>query len=590
MVRRFHRNPYPSGTSAAKSRGFSASAGVDYRSSDTEGRHNRDQFLRSGDDKGRDQPLPPHTPHVYSDSPSTRNGERTRPLGSKNWEYPPRIDRDILTRPYDSADLYDSRRRSIVTQFDGGRDWGVGDKRCEIGRFERYANRSRDGPLADHEGSNKGTGFSHGWSRERGNSRVVARHSGFTAASRNSEDLRWRGSLPVGSAYDPLHATALSLNQDFEQPSPSKRPRLGWGQGLAKYEKKVDDVPPSVVKTNVEKEGGDDISLTVGEIEEKRGAEHEKLFVLGWEHKYERQHGDSFIDAHERRGENEMIFLIREHGVREVSDQNASSCLLLRDSLRMSEEDERRLVLAQALQGLEGRPSSPVEIQGAESNLRGGRDENRGAVSNDSEEPDLDRQSLAPPTLAEDNESKRRDDEVTFGMLEERESLNGKDKSRKPSFSVEEPERILWEDEKNSVHLEKFEDFLVGGYQNSLLIEPLNNVKHDLTISDTLSKAETRAVGISSSSTFVTECDIGERGTNAIVSFSPTSHLEMNAEDSYVVCSMQASPKMSSSGCEKHNSPRSRVLDVFLTAPTPVLRAESVGLPESSPNHISTSK
>lgn len=64
LARRYHRFPYSSGTSpAAKSQGYSGNPGVEYRGSDSDERHTRDQFLPSADDKeGRDLPLPPHTP------------------------------------------------------------------------------------------------------------------------------------------------------------------------------------------------------------------------------------------------------------------------------------------------------------------------------------------------------------------------------------------------------------------------------------------------------------------------------------------------------------------------------------------------
>jgi hypothetical protein len=572
LVRRFYRNPYPSGTSpAARNQGFSGSAGADYRASDAE---DRDQFLPSGDgNEGLDQLLPPHKPQIHSDSPLLRSGERTRTIGSRNWEYPPRIDRGNITRPHGNADLYSSRKRSIVTQFDSGRDWGVGDNRSEIGRFERYGVGCGDG-RADYEGSNKDTSFFHGWRRDRGNSGVIARHSSSTT-SQNSGELRGRGSLSVGSAHDSLHATILSSNQDFDQPSPSKRPRLGWGQGLAKYEKKVDDLSPAVDKTNMRKDGEGYGRPTVDEVEKNRGVEHEKLIVQEWEHEYKRHHADSSIDAHKRRGENERkAVLIRKHGLREVNAQDVCCCALSGDSLRR--EDERKVSVARELQGLEGRHASPVEMED---------DENIGAVFNDCEEP-----SRRPPILAEYSEGRRKDHEASGMLLEERESPAGKDQNLRPSVLVGEPKRRQGEIAKSSALVEKSEDVLEGSSRNASLAEPLNYVKHDFSIADTLTKAEKRESNISSSSTSVTYCDIGGRRIEAAVSFSSTPHSGINAEDRDVVSHSDTSPEMFSTGCGKQNSPRSRFVDVFLTAPTPLLLAEPVVLPASSPNRTSTSK
>ena len=584
LVRRFHRNPYHSGASlAARSQGFSGSVGVDYRASDTEERQNRDQFLYSRDDKGRDSPLPPHTPQVHFDSSLLRNGERTKPLGSRNWEYSPKIDKDNITRPSASADLYSSRRRSIVTQFDSDR--GVGDKRSEVGRFERYGNGNRDG-RADYESSNKDTGFSHGWRRERGNSGVIARHSSFTAASRNLGEIRARGSLSLGSAHDSLNATTLASNQDFDQPSPSKRPRLGWGQGLAKYEKKVDDVFPSVEKTCMKMDGESDIRRTVEEVVKKR-VEHEKRIVLGWEHENKRQHVDSFIDAHERRGENEMkTILISEHGVREVCGQYASSCALLGESLRRK-EDERKPTLAQELQELRGRLASPVEMEDCEKYLRAGRDENSGAVFNDNEELDLRGQNPAPPILSGECESRRKDGEVACGLFQELELLKGKNQNYTPSALVEEPKTRQGEIAKNFFPVENFQDILERGCQNASLLEPLNNAKHDLSIFNTLIKAKTKG-DLSSSSTSVAYCETGGRKTESTLSFSPMPLSEMKGEDRDVVSPIDASPEMSSTGCEKHSSPRSHVVDDFLTAPS--ILAESFVLPPPSSSHLLISK
>ncbi|KAG0596168.1 hypothetical protein M758_UG230500 [Ceratodon purpureus] len=582
LVRRFHRNSYPSGTSpSTKSQGFCGSAGVEYRGSDTEERNNGDQFLPSEDDKeGRDQPLPLHTPQAHSDS-LLRIGQRTRPLGSRNWEYPPRIDRENMTRPHGSADLYSSRRKSIVTQFDNEREWSVGDKRSEVGRLERYGIGSRDG-RADCEGSNKDVGSSHRWRRERGSSGVISRHSSFTASSRNSEELRGRGSVTVSSVHDFLHASTLSSNQDVDQPSPSKRPRLGWGQGLAKYEKYVDDVSPAAERTNMKGDGEGDTRPTGEEVENSR-REPGKVILLGWEHEYKRQHANSFIDSRERCGENEIKTMIREHGVQEVGGQDVRLCGLTEDSLRRV-ENEKKPILAQEFHAMEGRPASLLIVE-ASTRVR---DENKRAVCNDNEELELHVQNPTPPILVGDSESRRKDDKVASVVLQECHFVVGKGQNLIPSVLVGEPERRQGKIAKSFAVFEISEDVLEGSFRNASSVEPSINAKYDSSISDTLTKAWTKG-DISSSSTTVTECEIGGRGIEATVFFSSSPQLELNAEDRDAVSPIEASPEMSSTGRKKHKSPCSHVVIDFLTA-APLLLAESVQLPASSPNLILTSE
>lgn len=276
LPRRFSR-PFHLGTPpAVKSTGFPGGTGLDYRPNDTDDRHSRDHLLPSGDGReGRDQPLPPLTPQVLSDSASLlRSGERAKSTNSSrvNWDVPQRTDRDDSTRSHGN-DFY-SRRRSSVAQFDSGKDWGSVDKKSEGSRLERYGGGSRDATLGDSEGNGKDSGFLHGWRRERGNSGAVARNTGFTSGNRSLVEHGVRAPLPAVSAslslQESILASTLLSSLDADQPSPSKRPRLGWGQGLAKYEKKIgdDDISPVSEKCDKKKDVEDGKSL-VEECEKK---------------------------------------------------------------------------------------------------------------------------------------------------------------------------------------------------------------------------------------------------------------------------------------------------------------------------------
>ena len=287
LARRFSR-PFHLGTPpAVKSTGFPGGTGLDYRPNDTDDRHSRDHLLPSGDGReGRDQPLPPLTPQVLSDSASLlRSGERAKSLNSSrvNWDLPQRPDRDNSTRSHGN-DFY-SRRRSIVTQFDSGKDWGSVDKKSEGSRLERYGGGSRDTTLGDSEGYSKDSGFLHGWRRERGNSGAVARNTGFASGNRSLGEHGVRAPLLAVSAGLSLQesslASSLLSSLEADQPSPSKRPRLGWGQGLAKYEKKIgdDDISPVSEKCDSKKDVGDGKSLV--EECEKKGEEFEYTPLVG---------------------------------------------------------------------------------------------------------------------------------------------------------------------------------------------------------------------------------------------------------------------------------------------------------------------
>lgn len=361
-----------------------------------------------------------------------RNGDRSRLPGSRvSWDNSPRIDRDNITRPHSSTDIYASRRRSIVTQFDSGKDWVVGDKRSELGRFERYGTGNRDGSRADLDNGNKETGFAHGWRRERGSSGSIARHSSFTAGSRSLGDIGGRGSFSSGSAHDPLHLTSLSPNQDFDHPSPSKRPRLGWGQGLAKYEKKVGDIDDAspVDKTDAKKDGQGEPCPTVEEVDMKRSVEHEKRPGLGWGHEYKREDGESSSVAHERLGENDENTVEKlEHEAQDFSGQDTSPSVSL-DPLKRGGEFAKS---SHELQGSEVFSASPVGMEDHETAVRGGWGDKRGAALDDFDKVELNDRGPAAPILSDDCDSREKE-EVTTAVVRNLDLLEGKGHSPAPS-------------------------------------------------------------------------------------------------------------------------------------------------------------
>ncbi|XP_024387952.1 uncharacterized protein [Physcomitrium patens] len=354
--------------------------------------------------------------------------------------------------------------RSSVTQFGSGKDWSVGDKRSDLSRFERYGTGNRDGSRAEYEGHGRDSSFTNGWRRERSHSGVTARHSSFAFGNKNFGEHGSRGSLLLSSGHDSHYATTLSSNHDSDHPSPSKRPRLGWGQGLAKYEKKVgdtDDVSPPVEKHDTKKDAESEAHRHVEEFEENRDMLDEKRSEIvpsggsldasldlhkkrpmpgvHYENKQEDKEGITDCLEKQEKSENKSI-LWRDGGGRERSGQDKNSCALYGDGMGIKGEDEKKAALSEELLGLEQSPAPPLLLEDCANSTREEMSDSKPALPNDTKVSEPNAQDPVSHVLVKGSQNRTEHDDVTLPVLQEHESLEGKDQSLVSSVVVGENE------------------------------------------------------------------------------------------------------------------------------------------------------
>jgi hypothetical protein len=256
IARKFDRDFYPGSGCAVANTGFSNGPGLDHRSKDSDERHKRESFTVSGDGRDggssavNDQPVRPYHSQVLSEVENS-SWERDRSKGlisSGSWDSSQRSERDHRERLSGKPDSY-SRREGKFSQYDAGRDWSQGDRDLDGSRLDRYGSSSRDGFSSDTLGGTKDSILGFDWRRkERSSSVSASRTSTYAPSNGGTKEnvLRPQGLDVSGSISSPQHSPHSTPSStvhdpsrdDGNQPSPPKRPRLGWGQGLAKYEKK----------------------------------------------------------------------------------------------------------------------------------------------------------------------------------------------------------------------------------------------------------------------------------------------------------------------------------------------------------------
>ncbi|XP_024390849.1 uncharacterized protein [Physcomitrium patens] len=256
LGRKFDRESfYPGSGCPVGGSGFGNGVGVDQRAKELEERHKKEPFLLLRD--GRDGGSCGGIEHGVRSFPSQAvceaekscwERERSKGAVGNGWESSQKLQRDLRERVGGKAEGY-SRREGKLSQHDGGREWSQADKELEGRRVDGYGSSSRDGLTGDGVGGIKEAVGGCEWRRKERSSSVSASRSGsYVASSGTAKGPVGRPqALDVsGSASSPQvspHSTASpgvqeASRDDGSQPSPPKRPRLGWGQGLAKYEKK----------------------------------------------------------------------------------------------------------------------------------------------------------------------------------------------------------------------------------------------------------------------------------------------------------------------------------------------------------------
>lgn len=206
--------------------------------------------------------------------------ERDRSKGlisSGSWDSSQRSEREHRERLSGKPDSY-SRREGKFSQYDAGRDWSQGDRDLDGSRLDRYGSSSRDGFSSDTLGGTKDSILGFDWRRkERSSSVSASRTSSYIPSNGATKEtvVRPQGLDVSGSISSPQHSphsTPSSMvhepsRDDGNHPSPPKRPRLGWGQGLAKYEKKkvveTDEVVTPSPGVTVSESGKSFVSATL---------------------------------------------------------------------------------------------------------------------------------------------------------------------------------------------------------------------------------------------------------------------------------------------------------------------------------------
>jgi hypothetical protein len=252
---------------------FNGSRSIDYRVKDVGDWHTQDPYV-SPPVNGRDssvmidQRFRPFHVHGFVESDRCLVDQECSKLVSgsaNNLELSHRTSRDHRDRQQSKSDLY-SRKRGAFGHFDSGKDWISSDKE-DGSRLDRYGTSSHENIFRDSQGGSNDSGHTHEW-QSRGTSTL--RGSLFGAGNGMIRNVGVRAHVldsRTSSLLSPQHlshSTSPSARlepvcDEVDLPSPPKRPRLGWGQGLAKYEKKKvgdsDESPsPAAVSTHVEGE------------------------------------------------------------------------------------------------------------------------------------------------------------------------------------------------------------------------------------------------------------------------------------------------------------------------------------------------
>jgi nuclear receptor co-repressor 1 len=236
--------------------GYVSSPNADKYIKDIDGLHFRDTHISPVDVRAALSPQYDPSPRNGSQSSfealGSRDGERMKSASSRySWSLNHR-DQDFREKNVSRPDNY--RRVCHLPKLDSSREWSVENKDVLEGRIDRYGSASNREPLysevykdqSHKEWRNKDRGLYNG---------LPSRISSYPSKS-HSRDLGI-----VSPRSEILGATSLfedqmvqnpqmhELNAEESVPNSKKRPRLTWGQGLAKYEKeKIEEDPSSQKK------------------------------------------------------------------------------------------------------------------------------------------------------------------------------------------------------------------------------------------------------------------------------------------------------------------------------------------------------
>lgn len=250
--------------SGGPSPGYSSSPSTEKPSKDSEGHHFRASNLSPCETRPASSPSFDPPSRLYGkqtglDGTASRERERSK-FGSL-----PQIrdisyrERDYRERGWGRPEYH--RRTLSLPKLDSPREWNGGDRELLEGRIDRYGSASsRDPAFSDVLNITSKENYRYDWrSRDRSIFRGFSSRSSAASSKNHMLDNGTASSRPElpRTSSPPKRASSQgfvsheSHHEDAGAAALKKRPRLTWGQGLAKYEKeKVEDDPSATEKSN----------------------------------------------------------------------------------------------------------------------------------------------------------------------------------------------------------------------------------------------------------------------------------------------------------------------------------------------------
>ena len=235
--------------------GYISSPNADKHIKDTDGLHFRDTHITPVDVRTVSSPHYDPSPRNGNQNSfeilGSREGERLKSSSSHySWGVSHR-DLEFREKNVGRPDHY--RRACPLPKLDSSREWSVENREMLEGRIDRYGSASNREPLfsevckdqSRHEWRNRDRGLYSGLSSRmptypskshpRDIGIVSARSEALGVISPKEETMVQNSQMHVLNAEDPISNS-------------KKRPRLTWGQGLAKYEKEKTEEDPLAQK------------------------------------------------------------------------------------------------------------------------------------------------------------------------------------------------------------------------------------------------------------------------------------------------------------------------------------------------------
>lgn len=243
--------------------GYGGSPNMERPSKAVDGHHYRDTHLSPGNVRPLSSPRFDSRLHGnQNDSEVLGPWDRERSRFSSppyTWDAPNR-GRDYRERAWSRTDY---RRACPLPKLDSSREWSQSDRELLEGRIDRYSSVSgREAGFPDVLSANSREHTRHEW---RGRDRILQSgissqipaypptNSLYNRDSKNASLALEASGAVSPPQHSPMHSSfSHESDQDCGPSTSKKRPRLTWGQGLAKYEKEKTGEDLSAAKKSEE--------------------------------------------------------------------------------------------------------------------------------------------------------------------------------------------------------------------------------------------------------------------------------------------------------------------------------------------------